>query len=255
MKRKRYVVNTQPLTITRNAIAVNPLTAYNVSSGNNTIQFPTSNVTNIIKNGDFSNGITNWTINSATGTIVDGKLNVLSTLQYGGCGQSFDVSLYKNHKMYVSLDFKADSVSCVAMLQDGIRQVPMPSNADNVLKKYSMIYTIPTNATWLGFNVQDNRANSWSTMVVDNVVLIDLTATFGANIPTQAWLDANIPFFNGTTSIPSVNALVTHGDTGNVVISGEPLLSIQEGKVITGQYIEVDNSHNNVVTQMMVLGI
>jgi hypothetical protein len=36
----------------------------------------------------------------------------------------------------------------------------------------------------------------------DNLILIDLTAAFGAgNEPTKEWCDANIPYFEGSTTI------------------------------------------------------
>ena len=47
-----------------------------------------------------------------------------------------------------------------------------------------------------------NNNNAATTVWYDGLVLIDLTASFGAgNEPNKAWCDANIPFFTGTTTI------------------------------------------------------
>lgn len=47
-----------------------------------------------------------------------------------------------------------------------------------------------------------NNNNATTTVWYDGLILIDLTASFGAgNEPDKAWCDANIPFFEGTTLI------------------------------------------------------
>ena len=47
-----------------------------------------------------------------------------------------------------------------------------------------------------------NNNNATTSVWYDGVMLIDLTASFGAgNEPTKSWCDENIPFFEGTTLI------------------------------------------------------
>ena len=51
----------------------------------------------------------------------------------------------------------------------------------------------------------DNSKNA-GTMCFDGLVIIDLTKCFGAGKePTQAWCDANIPYFQGTITVDAAN--------------------------------------------------
>lgn len=57
------------------------------------------------------------------------------------------------------------------------------------------------------FDVEQIRSPNY--VYVDGAMLIDLTATYGAgNEPTQAWCDANIPYFSGTI----INGKLKAGD-------------------------------------------
>lgn len=65
------------------------------------------------------------------------------------------------------------------------------------------------------FDVEQIRSPNY--VYVDGAMLIDLTATYGAgNEPTQAWCDANIPYFSGTLVIGKLNP----GDIINFDYSG-----------------------------------
>lgn len=56
------------------------------------------------------------------------------------------------------------------------------------------------------FRIDYNNAYTAGTVWVDGAMWIDLTACFGAgNEPTKAWMDENIPFFEGTYNYPPVN--------------------------------------------------
>lgn len=53
----------------------------------------------------------------------------------------------------------------------------------------------------------NNSGTSGYTMRFDGLVIVDLTECFGAGKePSQAWCDANIPYFNGTIKIDSSNS-------------------------------------------------
>lgn len=52
------------------------------------------------------------------------------------------------------------------------------------------------------FALSVTTGNIW----IDGIMLIDLTATFGAgNEPSKEWCDANIPFFEGTHAVPNLS--------------------------------------------------
>lgn len=52
-----------------------------------------------------------------------------------------------------------------------------------------------------------NNGNVAGNMYFDGLMVIDLTEAFGGTfIPTQAWCDANIPYFTGTTILDAVSS-------------------------------------------------
>lgn len=52
------------------------------------------------------------------------------------------------------------------------------------------------------YRIDYNNSKTAGAMWFDGIMLIDLTATFGAGCePTKAWCDANIPFFTGTKTV------------------------------------------------------
>ena len=52
------------------------------------------------------------------------------------------------------------------------------------------------------YRIDYNNSKTAGAMWFDGIMLIDLTATFGAGCePTKTWCDANIPFFTGTKTI------------------------------------------------------
>lgn len=54
------------------------------------------------------------------------------------------------------------------------------------------------------FGIRTFTVSGTTTAWVDGVIVIDLTATFGAGKePSKEWCDANIPFFNGVHAVPN----------------------------------------------------
>lgn len=71
-----------------------------------------------------------------------------------------------------------------------------------------------------GFRLDYNNSGNATSVWFDGVMLIDLTATFGAGKePTQEWMDANVPFFEGTKNIV-LNLSLKTGDVLNCPYSG-----------------------------------
>lgn len=71
-----------------------------------------------------------------------------------------------------------------------------------------------------GFRLDYNNSGNATSVWFDGVMLIDLTATFGAGKePTQEWMDANVPFFEGTKNIV-LNLSLKTGDILNCPYSG-----------------------------------
>ena len=145
-------------------------------------------VKNEIKNGDFSQGNIGF-ITSGSGTtisVVDGKLNVLAGGQH--LGTQCPTTTILNNKYY--LRAKIDGTTNIYM---GIRH-------GSPLTKYKKtngveVVSLVTQSTAVGNNIEfrDNRASGYTLFTVDDLLMIDLTTTFGAgNEPTEIEMDALI---------------------------------------------------------------
>ena len=175
---------------------------------------------NLVKNGDFSNGTTNWETQYIAGTlsVVSGVAQHVSdgtsTVQYiVQTISTIDVS----HKYYVRSSFRSVDYSAKAMLFIGCNISNQcssirynPTYTQNVWYSDSILYT--------SLGIQDGFVFYLSYAIFstipagmvsqfDNVVMIDLTATFGAgNEPSQAAMDAKLAtyptkWFEGTVIV------------------------------------------------------
>lgn len=146
---------------------------------------------NLVLNGDFSNGYTNWTLVDA---VVNGIAEKTATVQYAAIRQDLAVpSAFRSHKIYAAALIKADSSGVALTVTDGVLATGTAHSGSNNFERLSLIKTIDASATTLAAKVQDNRASAWTKYYCDYYMLIDLTAEFGVGFePTQAWCDANI---------------------------------------------------------------
>ena len=182
------------------------------------------NVTNLVTNGDFSNGTTGWSIQYAAASVGN---NILSVT---GDGSSPSVIAYQlsglapteGKKIYVKCKSKATNSNCAGLY---LQALPNTSGAAVTMAfqlnpaantQYNLggILTIPSG--WAG-NVRFRATSSYAdaatalgkTMEVQYAFAIDLTAAFGAgNEPTKAEMDAILAFypnswFNGTVNLAS----------------------------------------------------
>lgn len=184
---------------------------------------------NLIKNGDFSNGTTNWDTEHNTGIlstvggvaqhVSDGTSWTQSLLQY--IMLTIDVS----HKVYSRIDFKSISLSTKASISTGCNYIIdivygnyyqcgsasyNTTYTQNIWSSFSILYLPYAPQSSFGFQLYQNN---WPTLPsgmisqFDNAVMIDLTATFGAgNEPTKNAMDtmlAKYPtkWFEGTVII------------------------------------------------------
>jgi phage-related protein len=156
---------------------------------------------NKISNGNFSGGTTGWTATNATHSVSGGESTMLASASGGQVGQSIAGGTVIGRKYYFSANIKASSPS-VRLLCGGTLAGHSGSNA------YEHISGVHVaTSTGHGVYVVDYRASGWNNVQFDNVLVIDLTAAFGAgNEPTAAQMDAYLAdrypnsWFNGTTT-------------------------------------------------------
>lgn len=152
-------------------------------------------VTNIVTNGDFSGGWTGWNYITA---IVDGRASKLAT----GAWQSIAcaVNTVIGNQYYVAAEIEGTSANYIELSTTG-RKYAQSASKSRV--------SIVAKATLAKHNllIGESRLSGWTTYYVDNVMAIDLTATFGAgNEPTVEQMDRLLTqfpnsWFDGTENL------------------------------------------------------
>ena len=226
--------------------------------------------TNMVTNGDFSNGTTGWVGVSATNSVTNKILTNTSGGTWAlGCVYRA-VPYVGTNRYYARAEVRADSVGC-----DDIRL----TNRTNTTNIYKTI-TAPVQNVWYTISgVLTNDASSngirlyhnYSTpalalgkaMSVKNVLVLDLTTIFGAgNEPTVEQMDAIMAkfpnsWFDGTKNLfqakASLNKLMaldarTEFEMRNEVVNGD-FSNGSTGWNITGNSTVVNGEVYKTVAQ------
>lgn len=179
--------------------------------------------TNIITNGDFSNGTTGWMSDMTTGfAVTNGVAYFLPTGQYGGITKTFPS--ITGHKYYVKSKIKTASGNFAIMMGASVAA----HSSVNQWETLSVIYI--AGGTTSTFALAESSA-TFLDVYADDVLIIALTATFGAgNEPTQAECDSLFAFtpttataMRGNNATPSGMAYTTASGSdgvGGVVFDG-----------------------------------
>lgn len=199
-----------------------------------------TNVTNLVTNGSFTNGVTGWsttmtkTPENAAGhyQITENGLQLLSA---GNVYQFF--STPSNNKIYLKFDgintdcSRDTGLWIIDSSKNIISKNNLTCSTSADIKNYSTVYSPPvqeqyialTSGGIMAFNDINKNERNYTLLsnahigddnsiaapvipsteiVFNNIVVLDLTETFGAgNEPTQEWCDENISNFEGTTKI------------------------------------------------------
>lgn len=148
---------------------------------------------NCVINWDFSNGVTGiYTsyldglqviggIAEGTGNAVNAYLKLMVT----------NYAAHRGHKVYCYGKVKSTSASVQIRCYDGFTSVVDNHTGSNTFEKLSVIHDVSASASRLELRLQDTRANNWDKMYIDEMIIIDLTARFGAGKePSLATMDA-----------------------------------------------------------------
>lgn len=125
----------------------------------------------LVENGNFANGTSNWAANSCTMSVQSNVLNVTTTAENGG--PSCNAAILSGHNLFIRFTVYASaSANILVYLQGGSAGiVPITSGWQTV-----SILTTPSSAhnnMWIRFSVV-------GTYQLRNVNIIDLTQMFGA---------------------------------------------------------------------------
>ena len=162
---------------------------------------------NLVTNGDFSNGTVGFGQNGTGGlSVVGGIAEYTATTQYGKLLAYYPSTI--GNIYYSSALVKSASALVGLGTVSGVNK--SFHDGSNTFKRLSQI--AKATLTTSTFSIQDDRTSGWDKVYVDNVILIDLTATFGAgNEPTVEQMDGIMAkftnsWFNGTANLFRANA-------------------------------------------------
>lgn len=163
-------------------------------------------VDNLITNGDFSDGMNGWNVDSKTCSsfVVDNIAQIINKTSSSGSGiyMNLNKNLISGHIHYLSVDAKAtsniinsESSAVYAVLQNGGKNSYIGEylTLDGEWHKLSSLYTAKESSGTDAFHLVMYMASVDSVSFWDNAKVYDLTEMFGAgNEPSQEWCDANL---------------------------------------------------------------
>lgn len=185
---------------------------------NNTLTIPNSSgdihirrlkkytIANLVKNGSFENGLNNWNVVGDSGSWRYTSIYHFGSAAYyrvpssSGWNYLTQSIYWKNkHKYYYfahTICTTNQSFACDISNKGGsIKITSVPTS----YKKGSALYT--SNFTGNN-NISINFDKITDNVIVDGIGVVDLTEAFGSgNEPDKTWCDANISYFDGTTTV------------------------------------------------------
>lgn len=192
----------------------------------------------LVKNGNFANGYTDWTTpNNATITIDSNKVVTITKTNGSGIGALFAsnvTSVNTSHKYYISAQLANGTVSAAFGFHASGGSVSSNTvlySDSTTLKKYSAVVQPIRTTDILFVRCGASATANGNTCKCANIICIDLTQMFGSgNEPTVEQFKEMFPlhyypFDSGTTKdlrlpIPDIS-----GNHYNLTVSGDPTLN------------------------------
>lgn len=224
------------------------------------VQLFGQSATQLVTNGNFANGTTGWSGDGSTRTVVNGVLTVTGT------GASVTPNAYTSignkivgNKYYLRANVTPKSSLCASLRLTSIDSVQIISNPV-INNSYLLSGIITASSTYNLIVIYHYYASTadvtGAAIEVDNVMAINLTATYGAgNEPTKEQCD--ILFANyfegsdnvmGTGRVRSVGKNLFNGilEQGSILVDGT--LSSSGTAVRTTNFISVEPSKQYTIT-------
>ena len=213
--------------------------------------------TNLLSNSGFTNGTTGWTAASATQSVSGGVLTQTATAQNGNSNQA--ETLVVGRVYYLAVNSKNDTTSVSHRLYDGTNFIITLWTANADYAWYSGVGTATNTSGTVQIN-REGRASGWTAQQARYVVLLDLTAIFGAGKePTKAamdtlftnnyplrWFDSNGTFLtsNSYTNAGTVSSLplIKLTGTGTVSLTANNTMSV----ALDTAYVHIDSDIRDV---------
>lgn len=167
-------------------------------------------IVNLITNGNFENGINSWTI-SGTLTNDSNKYSGNYSGKFSSNSTNFKsieqaVTLQKNHIYYASeeiyLTNTPTSESEFDLYRNGSSEygnIDLKTLQAKIWNHLSFTFTSTISSN---YNIRPIYFYEVNAAYIDDIILIDLTETFGSgNEPDKEWCDNHIVYFDGTSVI------------------------------------------------------
>ena len=216
--------------------------------------------TNLIKNGDGSNGVSGWVVTAGTTANINGEIEMTADgSQVYNIGQRALTDLTIGHKYYLKANVRVDNSDALLI---GLLMISSPEALIRLDKPLAgQTYTISgiftaTQATQQ-FSIRHQYADANSAfgkkLYIDNVVAFNVSKTFGSKIPTTLQLNeimGYLPnmYFEGTKA-PLVD------NTAMFNIFNDLRLKTLAGRVIKGTTKQIDVADGGGTVQDPVLSI
>lgn len=129
----------------------------------------------LVKNGDFSNGITEWNALNASQSVSEKVNTFTASAQYGGIYQT-EIIIPEGHMVFASCEIKTttptDQIQYLAQYSGGTA-AGATSAAASGWQRVVIFSSLPRGAR--NILIRDNRSSGWDAVQVRNVFLVDLT--------------------------------------------------------------------------------
>lgn len=139
---------------------------------------------NLVPNGNFSKSPSGWTTWTASESVINSELVVNVTTQFGNASKTIPfVNTMRGQQFFFRAKVKAVYSEAQLQLVDSVATtVSHSGNGEYVI--LSGLKTITQTATSLTIRIVDTKASGRSPIYIDDVIVLNLTETFGKNTPT-----------------------------------------------------------------------
>lgn len=145
-------------------------------------------------------------------SLSNGIQSYTATAQFGGIVHSN--SFIDAHIYYACASIKtSSSLVGLALFADIGKTSATWHTGDNTFRRASTrnLYTASTCSSYPNLNCCDYRVSGWDSIQIKEIMLIDLTATFGTgNEPTTTWCDENLPYVDSYACLQNPYIEVRH---------------------------------------------
>ena len=155
----------------------------------------------LVQNGDFSQGTSGWQAASAQMSVSDGTLSFTATAQYGRIQQSIAIL---NHTYYLAADISSANPVHIQVRNETQSRAYLDGVIVNGRNSFIFSVTGSVETNSIRLRILNYASSSWSSVTVDNVILVDLTLA-GLDDLTAAEFEALYPDYHSYNAGELVN--------------------------------------------------